>query len=330
MNKKSKNFLISIIITLIFIIFCVVVYYTQINKYSVDAFESKADYLFYNEDYINAAKYYNKLLSMGKHSNKNSINLAISLIKIENYKYAIKHLDILLKTNTNLPEAYYLMALSIYKQLEKENLNEGNIKQIISYLEKSLELNDRYKISYLLIGEIYEKINLYEQARTYYKKALFSDIENSEEFYGFIAHTYFKEENFTDAIKYYKKAIEKNKNYISAYCCIADIYTIQEEYDKAKETYEQIINQDSDYILPYYKIGNLYYIQENYKEAIAWYKKALLINKDNELVNYYIGVCYKKMNNFLLASKYLKIAAYRGSDEAIEELRTIPENDNVL
>lgn len=330
MTKKkfcifNTNLCVSIIITLLFLTFCVFFYSLKANEYSADAFENKADYFFYNEEYLNALKYYKKIISMGKISNKNYINLAVSAIKIENYKMAIKYLKLLLKNRDDLPESYYLLAYANYYRLDKEERNENNIKSVIDYLQKSIELNERYKPAYSLLGKIYEESEQYEHARTWYRKALFSDIENAEEFYGFIANTYFKEFRFDDAIKYYKKAIDKNKNYISAYCSIADIYTLQKDYDKAEKMYKQVINKDKEYILPYYKIGNLYYEQGNYTEAIKWYEQALEINKDNESVNYYIGMCYKKLNDLSQALKYLKIAAYCGSDEAVDELRTMLE-----
>ena len=38
-----------------------------------------------------------------------------------------------------------------------------------------------------------------------------------------------------------------------------------------------------------------------------------------------MGMCYKKLNDLSQALKYLKIAAYCGSDEAVDELRTMLE-----
>ena len=324
-REFNVNLFISITITFIFLCFCSVFYYIKKSQYSADAFENKADYLFYNENYIESANYYMKVLNMGKTDDKIYLNLSISLIKSGNYKIAIKYLNKLLEQNHNLSKVYYLLAYSSYYQIDKKNRNEDTVKPIISYLEKSIELNETYKPAYSLIGKIYEQIEQYEHSRTWYRKALFSNVENSEEFYGFIAYSYFKENKFDDAIKYYKKAIKKNKNYMSAYCNIANIYVIQKKYDKAEKVYKQVIEKDKEYLLPYYKIGNLYYTRENYEEAIDWYKKALSVNKDNEQVNYYIGMSYKKLNNLQQALKYLKIAAYCGSDEAVKELRTMLE-----
>ena len=325
-NKRNINLFISIVITLFFICVCVAFYYIKTNQYSVDAFEHKADYFFYNEKYFSSAKYYKKVINMGKISNKNYINLAVSLIKLENYKTAIKYLNILLKTKTDIAETYYLLAYANYRQLFGQNMSEENIKHMISLLEKSIELNESYSSAYYLRGEIYERIGQYENARNWYTKALSSGIENTEIFYGLIAHSYFKENNFDAAIEYYEKAIQSNKNYISAYCNMADIYAMQKNYYEAEKIYLQVLETNRDYILPYYKIGNLYYLQEYYKEAITWYEKALVINKDNELVNYYMGMAYKKLNDLQLALKYLEIAAYCGSDDAVEELRKISEN----
>ena len=225
--KNNINIVVSSIITVLFICFCVVFYYIKINQYSVDAFENKADYFFYNEMYFNSAKYYKKIIDMGKMGNKIYLNLSISLIKLENYETAINYLNVLLKTRNDIPEIYYLLAYANYCQQTKKNILEDNIKYIISCLKKSIELNENYTDAYLLMGKIYDNLKQYEYERTWYNKALYSGIENTEEFYALIANSYFKEKKLDDAIEYYQKAIHKNKNYISAYCNMADIYTMK-------------------------------------------------------------------------------------------------------
>lgn len=319
---SKTNFIASTTITIIFIALSTFYYFDKNNKYSEDAFVHKASHYFKNENYFQAIRYYKKLILMGNCDEKNYINIATSLIKTGNYDTAINYLLNMEKNNMISYDMYYLLAFSYY--LKTKNFDKKNdFKISIKYLEKALKLDSVNKNAYKLLGIIYEYLNDFETERKYYKQALLEDIENSYEFYGLIANSYFNEKNYEDAIKYYNKSIEANKNYISSYCNIAEIYSLKKDFDKAEKHYKKAIEISPEYVFPYYKIGNLYFIKQEYETAIKWYKKALEIEPNEAIVNYYIGITYKKLNMQKEAVEHLKIAAYCGNDNAVKELRTI-------
>ena len=318
----KRNFIFSLLITIIFISLCLVYYKKQNEKYNIDGFTHKASHYFKNENYFQAIRYYKKLILMGSKDEKTYTNIAISLLRLGYYQKAINHLLTIEKEMSPSSEIYYLLAYSHFLKI-KESKNKNDFKLPILYLEKSIDADSRNKNAYILLGRIYEDTNMYENARKCYRKALFEDMDNSIEFYGLIANTYFKEDKFEEAIKYYNKAIENNKNYISAYYNIAEIYKKQKDFDKAKEYYEKTIQISPDYIYPYYQIGNLYFDKKEYDIAIDWYKKALEIEPNEELVNYYIGIAYKEQKNLKSAIEHLKLAAYCGNDDAVKELRKL-------
>ncbi|MCR4663619.1 MAG: tetratricopeptide repeat protein [Endomicrobiaceae bacterium] len=317
----KRNFIFSILITVIFISFCVVYYKKQEEKYNIDGFVHKASHYFKNKNYLLAVRYYKKLISMDYVDESVYTNTAISMMKLGYYQKAINQLLMIEKEMSPSSEVYYLLAYCHFLKA-KEN-NNKNFDISVQYLEKSIEAESRNKNSYMLIGRIYEDTNMYEKARKWYRQALFEDMDNSSEFYGLIANTYFKENKFEDAIKYYNRAIENNKNYISAYYSIAEIYKKQEKYDEAEEYYKKTIQMSPDYVYPYYQTGNLYFEKKEYDVAIDWYKKALKIEPNDEFVNYYIGIAYKEQNNLKEAIEHLKIAAYCGNDDAVKELRKL-------
>jgi tetratricopeptide (TPR) repeat protein len=322
---SRTNLIASTTITIIFIALSTFYYFDKNNKYTEDAFVHKASHYFKNENYFQAIRYYKKLILMGNCDEKNYINIATSLIKTGNYNNAINYLLNMEKNNMISCDMYYLLAYSYY--LKTKNIDKRNdFKTSIKYLEKSLKLDSANKNVYKLLGIIYENSNDFEEARKYYKKALFEDIDNTYEFYGLIANSYFKENEYDDAIKYYKKAIEINKNYISSYCNIAKIYSLKNNFAKAEEYYKKAIELSPEYIFPYYKIGSLYFIKQEYESAIQWYKKALEIEPNEAIVNYYIGITYKKLNMQKEAVDHLKLAAYCGNDNAVKELRTLLKN----
>ena len=317
-----RNFIFSILITLIFITSCIVYYKYQNQKYTIDGFIHKATHFFKSEEYFQALRYYKKLILMDIKNEKIYINTAISLIRLGYYQKAIEQLLKTEKEFSPSSEIYYLIAYSYY--LKTKNINkQKEFNLITKYLEKSIDADTRNRNSYILLGKIYEDTNMYENARKWYRKALFEDMDNISEFYGLIANTYFKENRFDEAMTYYNRALKSNKNYISTYYNIAEIYKSKEEFDKAEEIYKKAIQISPDYINPYYQLGNLYFNNKKYDIAIDWYKKALEIEPNEEFVNYYIGIAYKKQNKLKEAIEHLKLAAYCGNDDAVKELRKL-------
>ena len=68
---------------------------------------------------------------------------------------------------------------------------------------------------------------------------------------------------------------------------------------------------------------NVYFENNEYDTAIDWYKKALTIEPNDQNVNFFIGIAYKKINEKKKAEEHLKIAAYSGNDDALEELKGV-------
>ena len=266
--------------------------------------------------------YYKKLILMDVTDEKIYINTAVSLIRLGYYQKAIEHLLKAEKEISPSSEIYYLIAYSHYLGIKHFNKN-SYLDIIIEYLEKSIDADSRNRNAYILLGKIYENIEMYEEAINLYNKALTEDMDNTSEFYGLIANVYFQENNFDEAVKYYNKALKSNKNYISAYYNIAEIYKNKQDFNQAEQYYKKAIELSPEYVNPYYKIGALYFDKQEYDVAIEWYKKALEIEPNEELVNYYIGISYKKQNKIKEAIEHLKIAVYCGNDDALKELKEL-------
>ncbi len=316
----KTNTITSLFITFVFIVSAMLYYVNKNNKYSEDAFVSKAAHYLKNENYLQAIRYYKKLVAMKSNDERNYINAAKSLIITGHYNHAIKQLLKMENVNLASCDMYYLLAYAHF--LKTQNVDKNNdFSSTREYIKKSLNMDSRNKDAYKLLGTIYEQNLEFERARKWYRKALFEDIDNSYEFYGLIANTYFKEKRYPHAIKYYNRAIESNKNYISSYCNIAEIYTIEKDFDKAELYYQKAIDVAPEYMYPYYKIGNLYFFKQDYEHAITWYKKALKIEPQESITNYYIGISYKKLNMMKEATEHLKLSAYCGNDKAVIELR---------
>ncbi len=305
--SKNLNLRISLIITILMFISGATVYFVKNKQYSKDVFLYKANNYFSNEQFLNASRYYRKLISMGIEDDEIYKNNAVALIKLGAYENALKYLTNLLDEKPS-SELYYLLGYTYYSRGQLY-LSETDMHESVKYLKKSVESDNENTNAYFLLGQIYENLKQFEQARSSYRKALYKNNSNPSEVYRFIGYTYFKQAMYEEAVKSYDKA--------------GEVYKFMNNFDKAKQYYNKAIKINPDYILPYYKTGNMYDKVNNYKKAVEWYKKALEIENNNSVVNYCIGMSYKKMNMLEEAVNHLKISAYCGNDDAVNELRKI-------
>lgn len=184
-------------------------------------YEMLGNVYFYQQDYENALKPYEKSIEIEK-NNATALRQVghIYLIKKE-YNKARSFLGQALKINPQLKEIYYLLAL-----IEEEN---GALANAVDYYKKELENNPRdYKASYNLAEDL-RKMGSPDQAIGYYRKT----IQNQPLFkmpYFMIANYYLgKKENLTEAIELCKKgiAIKPEDRYtLFGYFVLTNIYNL--------------------------------------------------------------------------------------------------------
>jgi two-component sensor histidine kinase/tetratricopeptide (TPR) repeat protein len=141
-----------------------------------------------------------------------------------------------------------------------------------------------------------------------------------------IGMSYYNEENFPEAIKNFKAAIQireeaSNKNYLAAYYInLGDAYRLQGNYADALKNFFSALkineqNKDNDGIADTYNnIGNVYFYQNNYSEALKNYFITLKIKEETGdkigiAASYQnIGSVFYSQNNYSEALKNFLIS----------------------
>lgn len=159
----------------------------------------------------------------------------------------------LLKENKNFNKILQLINSEKYKEVKDELIN----------LENSCN-NDF--IFYDLLAQICEKLNLQNEAISYYEKSLF--INNN-----------FYQSKYNLAILYYKL-----KN-----------------FNKSQELFFQIINKNKNDFNSYYNLGVIKYDQKQFSDAILFLQKAISLKKDSFISHHHLAMCYESMGKFDLA-----------------------------
>jgi tetratricopeptide (TPR) repeat protein len=156
-------------------------------------------------------------------------------------------------------------------------------------IEKQIELilkenkNDAHALS--LLGNLYAQLDLPDEAKVKYNKAIKSNPEIGSAYFG-LGIIYEKENNFPVALQYYKKAVsisKWNERYLTN---LAHAYARKGKYQKAIEKYEFVLTLDYEYLLPYLKVSHVYRLSGKLREA-AWYLYELdrLFDKEKKITD---------------------------------------------
>lgn len=95
-----------------------------------------------------------------------------------------------------------------------------------------------------------------------------------------MAYIFHKSGDNTQAIKYYKEALEIDTNNEYIYNSMASIYRENGEFTSAKIHLKKSLEIDDTNPITYYNYGNLLVETEVFEEAIEMYEKAIELNPD--------------------------------------------------
>lgn len=152
--------------------------------------------------------------------------------------------------------------------------DKGEYNKSLGVLQTSISgKKNLNKDVFALNSMVYFEMKEYEKAQDYAQKTL--DIDKSDNsaliVLGDVAY---RNKNYSDALKYYKKAQVKEVNY-NASLKVAQTYLQLNQINKAKDIYSKILKVSSKAYLAYYNMGLLESDREN-----EYLKKAIAINPD--------------------------------------------------
>ena len=134
------------------------------------------------------------------------------------------------------------------------------------------------------------------------------EFPNNAEYLNRLGVLYDNKENYSEAEKWYLKAIEKgNYNAISN---LAYVYFEKEEYEKAIKYYKEY-QKIADNTDNYYWIAAAYDELEDYKNAKEWYLKVAKFEKDGFSENK-LGVMFEEEGNQKEALKWYQASVQKG------------------
>ena len=179
---------------------------------------------------------------------------------------------------------------------------------------------------FLIGGDIFYHQKNYQQAISYYQKAIELD-PNSAESYGRRGFVYYMQGNMDRAISDYSKAIQINPNDKNAYHFRGLAYTDKGNYDQAISDFTKSIELEPYACIQAYENRAAAYAKKgNYDQAISDYNKVIKINPNLAYIYYYRGVAYDaKGDHDQAISDYNKAWIYLPKAESLGFFKADPD-----
>jgi tetratricopeptide (TPR) repeat protein len=182
------------------------------NRNNSKALTTLGDLSYKNKNYKQALTYYKKAASSDKKSYTLLVKEAQAYQKLFNNKKAQEIYTKILKSSSDVAEAYYNIALLSGSDKEKQTV----------YIKKALALNPLYESAWIEFARIDLEKGNYDTAQKYLSNALYID-ENDFRYYYYQGLLDVNTNNFSQAKYNFKKCLKLNANYKDAQSALDNI-----------------------------------------------------------------------------------------------------------
>jgi len=203
----------------------------------------------------------------------------------EHYKNAVDY-DFTIKLAEYYKFKYLAETLYVYRR-HSGNLTNNHIQQIETeaLIIKSLgfgKIKDIVRKSGFntytkdfILAKIFIKINEWKKAKDILSNL--ADRDNNPAIWFFLGNCYYAENNFTNALLFYEKAICKLPKMAEAYNNIGCMYGFLKQFDNAKKNFETALSIRNEYMDAKYNLKQLINNTHNYKITIRQLREVLTV-----------------------------------------------------
>lgn len=184
----------------------------------------------------------------------------------------------------------FAIPVTFIKKLVPLSTGVGKIEDISFADSKYQEEGDAYSR-----GLMYYNAKEYNLAIPEFQKAISTEPTNHE-LYFYLGMCY-KEEQGTNAVDAFKKAIEFKPDYVIAYVNLGNTYLKMKMYQKAVEVLREAVKLDPNYNEALLNLGSAYVMVKEYRAAINILEKAAKMGMDAKAY-YVLGVSYVELKMF--------------------------------
>lgn len=269
----------------------------KINRNQSNVFEVELLGITYLEtqQFLNAIKIFEKLITEFPNFYNSYINLGIAYRKIGNTKKAIYIYENFIKNvNKNNPAIYNNLAVS-YSE-------EGQKSKAIKNYNKAIQINKDYKQAYINLAKYYQKNGQLSKV----KKIIQNGIKNcksakdKEHLYEILATHYIQDINkFKEGENIYQKLILSGSKSPDVFHNYGYYLQSKNRLNLAYRYIKKSLKLKYNFTEAHNSLGIIYYKKGKLSNAINCYRESLKIDKNNNLTKHNLGVAYIRKNSNL-------------------------------
>lgn len=117
---------------------------------------------------------------------------------------------------------------------------------------------------------------------------------------------WYEKADYDEAIKYFKRAIKLNSNFVEAHNNLGVAYAKQGNYSKAIECYKKATQKNLNYATPFNNIGVAFYRLGYLEKAVKYFEKAIKADPKYERAYDYKVVVLRQKSDHKRVLKFLK------------------------
>ncbi|RFS19591.1 tetratricopeptide repeat protein [Chitinophaga silvatica] len=190
----------------------------------------------------------------------------------------------------------------IFNDLAVNLFSQDKFEEALVVALKAVELNDSQDIFYRNLASIYRKLGNKTELIKALKRAY--EINPSARNCNNLGVAHFNNEQYEEAIFFYKEALEKDNSNVIMYGNLAIAYERMGDDTNAELIWKESCELEQPAGNMMFHLGNFYAARSRYDEALECYKK--LSDEKNENISYLLKIAdiYKKKGEWLKALEY--------------------------
>ena len=188
------------------------------------------------------------------------------------------------------------------------NFDEKKYEDARRFVEKGLALNPEHSKSFLVLGQILEKLNKLEEALNAYNEAVTID-PKFDGAWDKIGVLNYNRKNFPKAIEAYLKVIEINPGNIRAFEKIGQIYIDMNDFTNAASYLEKVIEKDPNNAKAWLRLAQAYNSTGEAQKAKDAANTALKIKPNDALALIELGIAERSLGNKVAARQAFQLAS---------------------
>lgn len=237
---------------------------------NAEYYSSVGDLLFEHKDINGSLPFLKKAIELNPKDPTAHLKVAKLLLFLKDYKQAFYEINIVLRQNSMVPEAYFLKGM-IYKDLK------DTTRSLSSFLT-AVQVDPNNKDALQQLGLIYSARND-STALRYFENAY--RVDTGDVFPLYSKGMFFQDhKQFEKAKKEYTNCVLHDPNFSDAYFSIGWILMQQDSLEKAWRHFDIVTRIEPSAADAYYNRGLCSEMMNRNKEALEDYKQALVFNKN--------------------------------------------------